>query len=404
MRLGAAETLETVVTNPLLEVHGFGQSIWYDDLSRSLVTSGRLRTMVERDGLRGVTSNPAIFNKALANAHDYDEDLRASLARDPKADAQALYEALAIRDVQLAADVLRPVYDATSSGDGFVSLEVSPHLATDTEATIEEAHRLRDAVDRDNLMIKVPATPEGLPAIERLIGDGVSVNVTLLFAVDTYAAVIEAYLAGLERWIGSGGDPRRVSSVASFFVSRIDTKVDARLEETLAGAGSEAADDLGSLRGQIAIANAREAYALFRARLEEPRWRGLHAHGAWPQRLLWASTGTKNPDYSSTLYVDSLVGPDTINTLPAATYEAFRGGELAGCALGDRSATWSRDLEFAREQLERLGASGISLAETTDQLRDEGVQLFADAFDSLLASIEERRREALGERAASRDA
>jgi transaldolase/glucose-6-phosphate isomerase len=384
------------LNNPLLDVHGFGQSIWYDDLSRGLVTSGRLRAMVERDGLRGVTSNPAIFKNALANAHDYDDDLRAALADG--GDALALFERLAIRDIQLAADVLKPVYDATGGADGFVSLEVSPYLAGDTEATVEEARRLRGAVGRNNLMIKVPATPEGLPAIQQLIGEGISVNVTLLFSVDTYASVLDAYMAGLEHWTDGGGDAHRVASVASFFVSRIDSQVDAALENAAAKASdSERRAALEGLRGHIAIANARQAFALFRQRLAQPRWKALAARGAAPQRLLWASTGTKNPDYPKTLYVHSLVGPDTVNTLPGATYQAFKEGEPPHCVLGDRSPAWETDLAEARDQLAQLESLGISLKAVTDQLLTQGVQLFADAFDALLSSIEERRRTLLGD-------
>jgi transaldolase/glucose-6-phosphate isomerase len=388
------------LTNPLLEVQASGQSIWYDDLSRGLVTSGRLREMVERDGLRGVTSNPAIFNKALANAHDYDDDLRTALAAG--GNALTLFERLAVRDIQLATDVLRPVYEATSGADGFVSLEVSPYLANDTDATVEEAHRLRAAVGHDNVMIKVPATPEGIPAIERLIGDGVPVNVTLLFSVDTYAAVLDAYMTGLERWLEAGGDPRRVASVASFFVSRIDAKIDAALESAAAreqDAGRREA--MLGLRGRLAIANARQAFALFRERLAGPRWQALAARGASPQRLLWASTSTKNPDYPKTLYVGSLVGPDTVNTLPGATYEAFKHEDVPRCALGDRNPDWPTDLVEAREQLARLESFGISLKAVTDQLLTEGVQLFADAFDALLGSIEARRTELLGDGLAS---
>jgi len=384
------------VTNPLIEVHGFGQSIWYDDLSRGLVASGRLREMVERDGLRGVTSNPAIFRKALSNARDYDEDLRA--ATHDGGDALQIFERLAIRDIQLAADVLMPVYQATARGDGFVSLEVSPYLAHDTESTIAEARRLRAAVGRDNVMIKVPATPAGLPAIRQLIGEGISVNVTLLFGVDTYARVLDAYVSGIGTWIDSGGDPARVSSVASFFVSRIDGAVDARLDAAIAAAkdpGQRA--ELEGLRGRIAVANARDAFALYRDRLSQPLWRDLAARGARPQRLLWASTSTKNPSYSKTLYVDSLVGPDTVNTLPGATYEAFRQGEAPACALGDRNPDWPKDLESARDEIRRLENAGIPLREVTDDLVTQGVALFADAFDALLASIEERRREILGD-------
>jgi len=387
------------VTNPLLEVHRFGQSLWYDDLSRPLLEEGHLRRMVERDGLRGVTSNPSIFQRALSGSDAYDAEL--ARAVEEGADALAAYERLAVQDVRAAADLLRPVYDATGGGDGFVSLEVSPHLAHDSEGTVHEARRLRAAVDRTNLMIKVPATPAGLPAIETLVGEGVPVNVTLLFSVEVYARVAEAFLRGAERWVGGDGDPRRVASVASFFVSRVDGLVDEALDARIAGASDPARRGaLQALRGKAAIANARLAYAHFRETLARPRWRALAARGVRPQRVLWASTSTKDPAYPRTKYVDGLVAADTVNTLPGATWEAYREEGRPTLALGEACGHWPEDLAGARRVVAELAREGIDLAEVTATLLDQGVQLFADAFDGLLAALEDRRRALLGARLA----
>jgi len=368
--------------NPLIDVQRHGQSIWYDNISRRLLLSGELARMVARDGLLGVTSNPAIFEKAIAGSEDYLPALRALVAQGIE-DPTELFERLAVQDIQLAADVLHPAWRRTERRDGYVSLEVSPHLANDTEATLGDARRLWAAVGRENLMIKVPATGAGVPAIERLIAEGVNVNVTLLFAVEAYADVAEAWLRGLERRAERGEPLAHVASVASFFVSRIDSLLDPQIEAT-----GDAR--LQPLRGRIAIANARLAYAHFRELLASDRWRALAAKGAQPQRVLWASTSTKNPDYPKTLYVDELVGPDTVNTLPADTYEAFRregvARDVLGCGLDAQVAE-------AREQIARLEAAGLSLKEATDRLLADGVKKFVDPFDALLDAIARRRDE-----------
>lgn len=383
--------------NPLLAVRQLGQSIWYDNIRRSLITSGDLRAMVEDDGLCGVTSNPAIFEKALSGSADYEQPLRA-LVEAGAPSALDIYERLAVQDIQMAADVLAPVYRDTDGVDGYVSLEVSPYLAHDTQATLDEARRLFAQVARPNVMIKVPATPAGVSAVATLVGEGINVNVTLLFAVAAYEAVAGAYLDGLETLDGSGGDLHRVASVASFFVSRIDTLIDGQL-----GRARDAETDedrrvvLERLRGTVAIANAKVAYAVYRSLTDSPRWQALAAKGARPQRLLWASTSTKNPDYSPTLYVDELIGPDTVNTVPGETFEAFRSRGRATPALTD---DWDANLAAARATLASLEEAGISLDRATEQLLDEGVRKFADPFDALLSSIERKRRALLGSRLA----
>jgi len=372
------------MTNPLLEIQRYGQSIWFDNISRALVVSGELARMVEEDGLLGVTSNPAIFEKAMAGSEDYLPATRALIGQGIE-DPTEIFERLAVEDIQLAADVLHPAYLRTSRRDGYVSLEVSPHLAHDTEGTLSEARRLWGAVGRPNLMIKVPATQAGIPAIEQLIAEGVNVNVTLLFALDAYAEVAEAYLRGLERRAAQGDELAGLASVASFFVSRIDSLLDARI----AGSGDPSIADLS---GRIAIANARLAYAHYRELVASERWRALADRGAQVQRLLWASTSTKNPDYPATLYVDELIGPDTVNTLPGETFEAFAKQGRAHNVLGQRFAA---QLEEAKQQVARLEAAGISLREATDQLLAEGVRKFVEPFDSLLATIERRKQEIL---------
>ena len=383
--------------NPLLAVRDLGQSIWYDNIRRSLITSGDLRAMVEDDGLCGVTSNPAIFEKALSGSTDYEQSLLA-LVEAGAPSALDIYERLAVQDIQMAADVLAPVYRDTDGVDGYVSLEVSPYLAHDTQATLDEARRLFAQVARPNVMIKVPATPAGVPAIATLIGEGINVNVTLLFAVAAYEAVAGAYLDGLEALDRTGGDPRRVASVASFFVSRIDTLIDGQLDRARdTGDDAEHRAKVERLRGSVAIANAKVAYAAYRALIASPRWQALAAKGARPQRLLWASTSTKNPDYSPTLYVDELIGPDTVNTVPGETFEAFRNQGRATPALTD---DWDANLAAARATLASLEEVGISLDRATEQLLDEGVRKFVDPFDALLSSIERKRQAVLGRRLA----
>ncbi|MFQ3639661.1 MAG: bifunctional transaldolase/phosoglucose isomerase, partial [Chloracidobacterium sp.] len=366
--------------NPLQALHEQGQSPWLDYIRRSLITSGELQRLIEEDGLMGVTSNPAIFEKAITGSQDYTAALAA--LETENLDALALYERLAIEDIQQAADILKSVYEKTQGRDGYVSLEVSPYLAKDTDGTVAEARRLWQAVNRPNLMIKVPATPEGVPAIQTLISEGINVNVTLLFAQSAYRQVAEAYIAGLEAYRASGGDLRHVASVASFFVSRIDSLVDAKLDAKLkAGEGDRAL--IESLKGKVAIANAKLAYQAYKKLFSGERWDALAAAGAQTQRLLWASTGTKNPQYSDVLYVEELIGPDTVNTIPPATWDAFRDH-------GRIRPTLESDLDAAHDTLETLAKVGVSLTEVTDTLLVEAVRLFAEPFDKLLNSLDKK--------------
>ena len=374
--------------NPLRSLHEQGQSIWLDFLSRRFVAEGGLKKLVVDDGLTGVTSNPAIFKKAIGGSSDYDASL-GSVADLSHLDAMALYEYLAVEDIQSAADILRPVYKNTERADGFVSLEVSPYLANDTEGTVAEARRLWKRVDRDNLMIKVPATEAGLPAIRRLIGEGININITLLFSRAVYARVAAAYLEGLEQFTSDGGNPGRLSSVASFFVSRIDTAIDKLIEEklkTMPQSGESEA--LSGLRGKIAIANAKLAYQDYLKLFAGERWRKLLEKGARVQRLLWASTSTKNPAYSDVLYVEELIGPDTINTMPPETIDAFRDHGKVRPSLEENVAA-------AESMITTLPRFGISLDEATTKLTKEGVQLFSDAFDDLLGTVEKKRAQKL---------
>jgi transaldolase len=362
--------------NPLKELLAQGQSIWLDYIRRDLIRTGELKRLVEEDGIRGVTSNPTIFEKAIAGSTDYDDALRALHAKDAKADARNLYEGLAVEDIQMTADVLRPVYDETGGADGYVSFEVSPHLAHETQGTISEAKRFRAAVDRPNVMIKVPATPEGIPAIEELIAEGVNVNITLMFSMSHYEAVARAYIRGLERC----ADPSKVASVASFFVSRVDTMVDRALE-SLATAQAQAK----TLLGKIAIANSKLVYHRFLQVFQSEGFVALRQRGARVQRPLWASTGTKNPAYSDVLYVENLIGAETVNTLPPETLNAFRDhGKVEGETIGD-------SLDDAAAALRRLKALGINFDTITEKLQQDGVAAFAASFDQLLAALEKKR-------------
>ena len=371
--------------NPLKALGEYGQSIWLDYIRRNLLTTGELRRLIQEDGLRGMTSNPAIFEKAIAGSTDYAAALEALQERHDL-DALAIYELLAIQDIQEAADILRPVYEETRARDGYVSLEVSPHLARETQATIEEARRLWNAVGRPNVFIKVPGTPEGVPAIQQLIREGINVNVTLLFAQEAYERVAEAYLAGLEQRAARGEEIGHVASVASFFVSRIDSAVDSRATARLktAAAASEQGR-LRSLLGKVAIANAKLTYQRYKEITAGPRWQALAARGAQTQRLLWASTSTKNPSYRDVVYVEELIGRDTVNTIPPATFDAFRDH-------GRPRASLEENLEEAHDTMDLLEQVGISMREVTDRLLEEGIRLFADAFDKLLAAVENRRR------------
>ena len=374
--------------NSLQQLGEVGQSVWLDNVSRGLIRKGELATLIERDGLKGVTSNPSIFEKAIGGSSDYDADLIA-FARSTKANAVALYEHLAVGDIQEAADVLRPVFDAAGGRDGFISLEVSPYLANDTQATVVEARRLWAAVDRPNLMVKVPGTEAGVPAIATLIGEGININVTLLFSQSSYEAVALAYVEGLERLAAAGGDVAKSASVASFFVSRIDTAVDAIVDQRLKSASGEERTDLEQVRGKVAIANAKLAFQRAKTLFAGPRWERLAGKGAVAQRLLWASTGTKNKAYSDVLYVEELIGRDTVNTMPPATMDAFRDH---GRVVAD---TIEADIEGARATMATLDRLGIELSEITTQLVVDGVKQFSDAADTLLAAVERKRTSAL---------
>jgi transaldolase/glucose-6-phosphate isomerase len=364
--------------NALKRLESCGQTPWLDYLKRSFIEKGELHTLVERDGLMGVTSNPDIFEKAIGESEEYAGAIKQFLAEGDHGVAE-IYEHLAIADIRAAADVLRPVYERTKGRDGYVSLECSPYLANDTEATVAEALRLWKAVARSNLMVKVPATPAGIPAVRRLIALGLNINITLLFSVDVYEQVAEAYIAGLEDVLRSGGDVSNIGSVASFFVSRIDTAVDKRLD----GLADKTAAD--RLRGKAAIANAKVAYDRYKNLFSGPRWQALAEAGAKTQRLLWASTSAKNPSYKDTLYVESLIGADTVNTMPPATMDAFRDhGEIKPDAI-------EQDLAGARNILSDLESVGVSLDQITHQLVEDGVRQFADAFDKLFAALDRQR-------------
>ncbi len=364
----------------LAQLNAAGQSVWLDFIQRSMLEDGSLARMIASDGLRGMTSNPAIFEKAIAGSKDYSKDLAAAgaeCARDPK----AVFERLAIADIQAACDLLKPVYEATKRLDGYVSLEVSPELAFDRVGTLAEARRLWRSVDRANLMIKVPATPPCIPAVRELLAEGINVNITLLFSVDAYEAVADAWLAGIEQFVAKGGDPGRVASVASFFISRIDSLIDGKLEELAKKAATPAEKArIEALLGKVAIANAKLAYQHYRALKSGPRWAALAAKGAQPQRLLWASTSTKNPKYRDVVYVEGLIGVETVETIPPATYEAFKDHGVV-------QPTLTADLEGATRTLAELAKCGVSLKSATDALLADGVKIFKDAFDKLLAAV-----------------
>lgn len=372
------------MTNPLLELAQAGQSIWLDYLDRTFLEDGGLDRLIAEDGLKGVTSNPTIFDKAISGGDAYDAQIRALLATKD-AQPNEIYEQLAVADIQSAADHFRATYDRLGGADGFASLEVSPRLADDTEGTVAEARRLWSAVSRPNLMIKVPGTQAGAPAIRQLISEGINVNVTLLFGIQAYLDVAEAHMAGLEAYRAAGGDVGKVHGVASFFVSRIDTAIDKAIDARLA-AGDAEAGALKALRGKVAIANAKLAYQHYLELVGQDRWKVLAAAGAQPQRLLWASTGTKDPTYSDVLYVETLIGPDTINTMPPATLEAFRDH-------GRVAPTLQADLDGARRVLAEAQRLGLDLDGVTDQLVKDGVKLFAGSFDDLLAHLAAKRQQ-----------
>jgi transaldolase len=369
--------LATHTESPLAELQRLGQSIWLDYIRRDLITTGKLAELIQ-EGVAGLTSNPAIFEKAIAESHEYDDVLE-KLRGQKIFKAADVYETLAMRDIQDAADLLRPVYDRTGARDGYVSLEVSPTVANDTTATIAEARRLWSAVNRPNLMVKVPATAAGIPAIEELTSEGINVNVTLLFSQDVYEQVAAAFIRGLER----AANPTRIGSVASFFVSRVDTMVDKIIEEKLKTAEISERLRLESVLGRAAIANARLAYQRYRRIFSSPRWQALAARGAQTQRLLWASTSTKNPRYRDVMYVEELIGPDTVNTVPPATLEAFR-------RHGRVRSSLEENIEEAQVVMAKVDAVGISMREVTDQLTRDAIRLFAEPYQELLLTIEKK--------------
>lgn len=376
--------------NPLKKLSVAGQAVWLDFVSRDFLRRNELQKLVEQDGVTGVTSNPSIFEKAMGHGTDYDESLEAFLAEND-ADAVGCYEHLAIEDIRVACDILRPTYDRLNGQDGFVSLEVSPYLAFDTKGTLDEARRLWRAVDRPNLMVKIPGTDEGVPAIRDAIEDGININVTLLFSREAYRKVAEAYLEGLEARVRAGKPVDRIGSVASFFVSRIDGKIDAAIDARLEQRGDDERT-LKSLKGKVAVANAQLAYADYEALIAQPRWKRLAVKGARVQRLLWASTGTKNPEYRDTLYVDTLVGRDTVNTMPPKTMDAFRDhGQVKPDSI-------RHDLDGASKVIGDTARLGLDLDGVTAELVREGAKQFTDAADSLLAAVGGKRASIIARR------
>jgi transaldolase len=376
------KTQTTGTQNALLGLQKYGQSVWLDYIRRNIILNGDLQKLIDQDGLRGITSNPSIFEKAIAGSNDY-TDLLTELGKQgvPTGD---IYERIVVRDIQDSADKLLPVYKSTHRHDGYVSLEVSPTLARDTQGTIEEARRLWNAVNRPNIMIKVPGTPEGVEPVRRLTSEGLNINITLLFAQEAYIAVAEAYLDGLEAALKAGKDISGIASVASFFVSRIDTLVDSNIDERLKNAKGADAQVLESLRGKVAIANAKQAYRYYQKMIESPRWKALAAKGAQSQRLLWASTSTKNPKYRDVLYIEELIGPDTVNTIPPATMDAFRDH-------GVLRRTLDTDLAAADKTMSDLEKAGISMKQITSKLLDDAIKLFDDAFTQLHQVVDQKR-------------
>jgi transaldolase/glucose-6-phosphate isomerase len=364
--------------NPLIELEKYGQSIWLDNISRDMLIKGELKRLRDEDGLSGVTSNPSIFQKAMASGHAYDNQIKKILSGNPDISAANLFETLAVKDIQDATDVLKPVYDKTNGHDGFVSIEVSPELAYDTDATVADATRLHRKVGRPNVMIKIPATQEGLPAIRKMISNGVCINVTLIFSPTVYEQVVDAYISGLEDRIKKGESIKNIASVASFFISRIDTAVDKQLE----------AKGNKNLQGKIAIANAKLVYEKAKELFGSERFKKLEKEGAKKQRLLWASTSTKNPEYSDILYVEELIGKDTVNTLPPATLDAYRDH-------GNPASRIETNLYTAKDEMTKIADLGIDFEAVTRKLTDDGVVLFADSFNELVSAIEKKKGEVL---------
>jgi transaldolase len=367
-------------TNPLKQLGTLGQSIWLDYIRRDLMANGGLWRLIADDGLRGMTSNPSIFEKAIAESHDYDEDIKGLALKGDG--VKAIYENLSQRDVQSAADEFRPLYESADGADGYVSLEVNPHLAHDTNGTIEEARRLWAALGRPNVLIKVPATGEGLSAIQQLISEGISVNVTLLFGLPRYRQVAEAYIAGMESRVAQGKPAKHIASVASFFVSRIDALVDPLLEKSIAQGGKNV-DLAKKAHGQVAVASAKMAYQIYKEIFGSDQFKKLAAQGARAQRLLWASTSTKNAAYSDVKYVEALIGPHTVNTAPMETLDAYRDH-------GDPKARLEQEVEESRSVLERLPELNLSIDDVTRQLEDEGVKKFNEPFDKLMETLAQR--------------
>ncbi|MEJ2728825.1 MAG: transaldolase [Deltaproteobacteria bacterium] len=368
--------------NPLLSIQKFGQSIWLDFIARKMIKSGKLKKLIDEDGIRGVTSNPQIFKEAIAKGEEYENDIR-SLARKKE-----IYQTLTVDDIQQTADLFRPLYDSSDGRHGFVSLEVNPHLARDIDSTLEEARRLWFAVERPNVLIKVPGTVEGLTCIQQLISEGININVTLLFGLPRYRKVAEAYIAGMEARFQQNLPLERVASVASFFLSRIDVLVDPLLEKWIE-AGGDRANQARNLRGQIAIASARQAYQIYKEIFKNGRFKPLARQGARPQRVLWASTSTKNPDYSDVKYVEALIGPETINTMPQKTLDAYRDH-------GNPAGRLEEDLNKAAEIFHKLSELDIDIDEQTRQLEDEGIRKFIEPYDSLMTVLEEKRNQIAG--------
>jgi transaldolase/transaldolase/glucose-6-phosphate isomerase len=365
-----------MATNKVKQIHEFGQSIWLDFIDREIIKSGNLKKLIDEDGVRGVTSNPAIFEKAISSSSDYDSDIQ-NLSKDNQTTEELFFE-VAIKDIQSAADLFRGVYDEEVKGsDGFVSLEVSPFLALETEGTVKQAQELWKKVDRENVMIKIPGTKPGLEAIRRSIAAGININVTLLFGLGRYEEVTEAYISGLEERVSKGEAVDHIASVASFFLSRIDVMVDPMLDEK----------GLGDLKGEVAIASAKKAYEIYKRIFSTERWKKLAAKGARPQRLLWASTSSKNPAFKDTKYVEALIGADTVDTVPLETIEAFRDHGIVGNTL-------DTGLDKATEVLNRLKEGGISIDEITQKLEDEGIDKFNKPFEKLLKAIEDQKTKA----------
>lgn len=372
------------MSNPLVQLKTQGQSVWYDNIDRAQLVSGEFKRMLDEDGVVGVTANPTIFEKSISSGHAYDEQMKQLISEGKN--ANEIYEALVIQDIRTVADLLRPIYDRTNGVDGYVSLEVSPDLANDTDGTLKEARRFWKMVDRPNLLIKIPATPAGIPAIEQALTEGINVNITLIFALDSYKAVTEAYLSALESRNAEGKDISHIASVASFFVSRVDTLVDKLLDDKIK-ASSDAAEQkkLKELEGKAAIANARVVYQNFKRIFSTPRFETLKHSGAHVQRPLWASTSTKNPAYRDVLYAEELIGPDTVDTMPLETIKNFRDHGVV-------ARTVDKNPDGAQAELDALEKVGIHYAQVTQQLLDEGVKKFADSFHQLFEGIESKQK------------